>query len=236
MCIFYPSDDCRALFDIMLMYQHPTARRLPIGYIESITPQLGNWGYLLVFVMTFLETSAFVGLVVPGEVTLLLAGLLASQGYFDLSALIALASAGAILGDSTGYAIGRYGGIKFLRRFGRFFFFRESYLETAERYFQRHGGKTVLFGRFVGVLRSFAPVAAGISRMPYRTFLFYNIVGGIGSVTIVLLLGYFFGQSWELINRWLGWGGGIAFALVVVAGVIYLLIRRRRSGKNDTNR
>ncbi|MHB1412947.1 MAG: DedA family protein [Thermoleophilia bacterium] len=135
MCIFYPSDDCRALFDIMLMYQHPTARRLPIGYIESITPQLGNWGYLLVFVMTFLETSAFVGLVVPGEVTLLLAGLLASQGYFDLSALIALASAGAILGDSTGYAIGRYGGIKFLRRFGRFFFFRESYLETAERYF-----------------------------------------------------------------------------------------------------
>ena len=220
----------------MLIYQRPTARRLPIGDIESITPLLGSWGYLLVFVMTYLETSAFVGLVVPGEVTLLLAGLLASQGYLDLSALIAVASAGAILGDSTGYAIGRYGGIKFLRRFGRFFFFRESYLEAAERYFQRHGGKTVLFGRFVGVLRSFAPVAAGISRMPYRTFLFYNVVGGIGSVTIVLLLGYFFGQSWELINRWLGWGGGIAFALAVVAAVSYLLIRRRRRGKNGANR
>ena len=198
--------------------------------IGQFLHQWGYWAYGLVFVMTFLETSAFVGLLAPGEVTLLIAGLLASQGAFSLSALIAVSSAGAILGDTSGYAIGRFGGTRFLRRFGRHFFFREAYLEAAERYFRRHGGKTILFGRFVGVLRSFAPVAAGISRMPYRTFLFYNVIGGIGSVTVILLLGYFFGQSWELIDRWLGWGGGIAFSLAVAAAAIYIFIRGRRRG------
>lgn len=181
--------------------------------------------------MTFLETSAFVGLVVPGEVTLLIAGLLASQGILHLWGLAIAASVGAILGDSAGYWIGRYGGLKVLRRYGKYFFFKEKYLETTQQYFETHGGKTVLFGRFVGVVRAFGPMVAGISRMPYGKFLAYDIVGAILSTTLVLVLGFFFGESWRLISDLLGWGGAVAFGVIVAAAVGLALYRRRRRNR-----
>lgn len=199
--------------------------------LDIILPQLQYWGYWIVFAVTFLENSAFVGLVMPGDVTLLVAGLLSSQGVLDLAPLIAVAATGAILGDSAGYFIGRYGGLKFLRRYGRYFLFKEKYLETANHYFQVHGGKTILFGRFVMVVKSLTPVAAGISRMPYGLFLVYNVIGSILSVTTVLVLGYFFGESWRLIGKWLGWGGAIAFAAVLALAISWWAYRwwRRRS-------
>ena len=198
------------------------------SFIEKILPAIGIWGYWLVFVLTFLEASAFIGLLVPGEVTLLIAGLLASQGVFNLYILTAVAAVAAILGDTTGYAIGRYGGLRFLRRYGRYFFIKEHHLELARSYFKKHGGKTILLGRFVGILRSLAPVMAGISNMPYRSFAVYNVIGGIVSVTALLLLGYFFGESWKLIDKLLGWGGVVAFILVLTVVAAWLLIRRHK--------
>jgi len=204
-------------------------------FINLTLPELGDWVYWIVFAMTFLETSAFVGLMVPGEVTLLIAGLLASQGMLHLWGLIIIASIGAILGDSAGYWIGRSGGVKVLRRYGRYFLFKEKYLDTTEKYFQAHGGKTVLFGRFVGVVRSFGPVVAGISRMPYGTFLLYDIIGAILSVTLVLVLGFFFGESWRLVSDVLGWGGAVVFGLIVALAVGIALWRRwRRSEAGET--
>ena len=202
------------------------------NFLNSNLPELGYWAYCVVFLMTFLEASAFVGLLVPGEVTLLIAGLLVSRGLFNLPALIVVAAIGAILGDSAGYFIGRYGGLRFIRRYGRYFFFKEEYLEITQKYFLRHGGKTILFGRFIGVLRSLAPVVAGISRMPYGSFLLYNITGGILSVTLIVLLGYFFGESWQLINKWMGWGGAIVFATVVVAAIALQIFRRWRRSQS----
>lgn len=193
------------------------------------------WGYWIVLAMTFLENSAFIGLIMPGDVTLLVAGLLASQGRLNLAALIVLASIGAILGDSAGYAVGRYGGVNFLRRYGRFFFFRERYLEKAQRYFDVHGGKTILIGRFVAVVKSLGPVAAGIGRMPYRTFLVYNVAGSILSVSLYLVLGYFFGASWQAISAWLGRGAAIAFGVLVLAVVAMWAVRRRRKAKLNNN-
>lgn len=185
--------------------------------------------------MTFLETSAFVGLLVPGEVTLLIAGLLASQGMLELWGLMIAASIGAVLGDSAGYWIGRSGGVKVLRRYGKYFFFKEKYLDTTESYFKAHGGKTVLFGRFVGVVRAFGPVVAGISRMPYGRFLAYDVIGAILSVTLILVLGYFFGESWSLVSDLLGWGGAVAFGLIVVVAAGIALWRRwRRSEEGKT--
>ncbi len=198
------------------------------NFIEKILPDIGIWGYWLVFLLTFLEASAFVGLLVPGEVTLLIAGLLASQGVFNLYILIVLAAAAAILGDTAGYTIGKYGGLRFLRRYGRYFFIKEHHLELARRYFKKHGGKTILLGRFVGILRSLAPVMAGISNMPYHLFAIYNVIGGIVSVTALLLLGYFFGESWELIDKVLGWGGVVAFMMVLTVAAAWLLIRRHK--------
>jgi len=185
--------------------------------------------------MTFLENSAFIGLILPGDVTLLVAGLLASQGRLSLAWLIVLASIGAILGDSAGYAVGRFGGINFLRRYGRFFFFRERYLEKAQRYFDVHGGKTILIGRFVAVVKSLGPVAAGIGRMPYKTFLAYNVAGSILSVSLYLVLGYFFGASWQAIGTWLGRGAAIAFGVLVLAVAVFWAVRRRRKAKLNNN-
>ncbi|MHB8923501.1 MAG: DedA family protein, partial [Thermoleophilia bacterium] len=137
-------------------------------------------------------------------------------------------------GDSCGYFIGRYGGLKFIRRFGRYFFFKESHLEKTQRYFDKHGGKTILFGRFVAVIKSLGPVAAGIGRMPYGTFLTYNVIGSILSVTLYLTLGYFFGASWQLISKWMGRGGGIAFGVLVTSVAVVVIVRRRRQGRADS--
>lgn len=196
---------------------------------------VGDWGYWVVLLMTFLETSAFVGLIVPGEVTLLIAGWFASRGILQMPWLLAAAWLGAILGDSAGYAIGRYGGVRFLRRFGRYFLFRERYLETSYRYFRDHGGKTVIFGRFVGIIRAFGPVVAGISRMPYGRFLAYDIVGAVLSSTLVLSLGYFFGESYKVISRWLGWGGVVIFTVIVAAVIVVKVIRKRRRQARETD-
>lgn len=204
--------------------------------LDAILEQLEYWGYWIVLLVTFLENSAFVGLIMPGDVTLLVAGLLASQGRLTLWLLILVASIGAILGDSTGYFIGRYGGIRFIRRFGRYFFFKESHLEKTQRYFDTHGGKTILFGRFVAVIKSLGPVAAGIGRMPYPTFLFYNVIGSILSVALYLTLGYFFGESWELISDWIGRGGAIAFGVIAVVAVVVWFVRRRRRAEEDPDK
>ncbi|MHB0867780.1 MAG: DedA family protein [Thermoleophilia bacterium] len=202
--------------------------------MDIILPKLEFWGYWIVLLVTFLENSAFVGLIMPGDITLLVAGLLAHQGTLNLWWLILVASIGAICGDSCGYFIGRYGGLKFIRRFGRYFFFKESHLEKTQRYFDKHGGKTILFGRFVAVIKSLGPVAAGIGRMPYGTFLTYNVIGSILSVTLYLTLGYFFGASWQLISKWMGRGGGIAFGVLVTSVAVVVIVRRRRQGRADS--
>lgn len=202
--------------------------------MDIILPKLEFWGYWIVLAVTFLENSAFVGLIMPGDITLLVAGLLASQGTLNLWWLILVASIGAICGDSCGYFIGRFGGLKFIRRFGRYFFFKEAHLQKTQRYFDNHGGKTILFGRFVAVIKSVGPVAAGIGRMPYGTFLIYNVIGSILSVALYLTLGYFFGASWQLISKWTGRGGAVAFGILVVSLAVVLIVRRRRRSQADS--
>ena len=164
----------------------------------------------------------------PGDVTLLVAGLLASRGVLSLPWLILLASLGAVAGDNTGYLIGRYGSLKFIRRFGRYFFFKETYLEKAQRYFYAHGGKTIFVGRFATGIKSFIPVAAGISRMPYGLFLFYNVIASVINVVLILLLGYFFGQSWQLVNEYIGVAGSVILVLIIIVAAIAWYIHRRR--------
>lgn len=181
--------------------------------------------------MTFLETSAFVGLIAPGEVTLLIAGLLASQGIVHIWGLIIAGSLGAIIGDNTGYWIGRLGGLPLLRRFGKYFFFKEKHLGATQKYFQSHGGKTLVFGRFISVIKVFIPISAGISHMPYGRFLAYELAGAILSVTTVLALGFFFGESWRLVKDLLGWGGAVAFGLIVAGAAAAYFYRRWRRKK-----
>ncbi|HLQ26559.1 MAG TPA: bifunctional DedA family/phosphatase PAP2 family protein [Acidiferrobacterales bacterium] len=188
---------------------------------------LNDWGYYVLFAMAFLETSAFVGLLVPGETIVVLAGLLAAQGIFKLSHVIEIVALGAIAGDTVGYFIGnRFGETLFLK-YGKPLFFRKR-LDEAKTFFDEHGGKTVFFGRFVGWLRAFAPVVAGMSQMSYFKFLFFNVYGGVLWAIVFSLLGYFIGNSWDTIKQYVGRLGVVAFIIGASLIYLYFVLTRHR--------
>ena len=193
---------------------------------------LGHWGYLIIFIAAFLESSAFMGLLVPGESVVVLSGFLASHGYLEIGDLLWVVILGAVLGDSVGYSLGKAIGRGYFERHKRLLFLKEKHLRKVDAYFQKHGGKTIFFGRFIGFLRAMAPFAAGMSRMSYRRFFIYNLAGGILWSVTFTLLGYFFGQSWRLIERWSGRTGVFAlFVLLLLVFFSYLyrtLVKRQK--------
>ena len=175
-----------------------------------------RYGYFVIFVPVMLETA---GVPLPGETILLLAGVAASAGRIDPWIAIAVGSAAAIIGDNIGYAIGRYGGRRVVMRFahiGRM----ESSLAWGERFFARHGGKTVFLARWIFGLRIFGAWIAGMVHMPWRVFFLWNALGGITWCATVVGLGYFFGHSLHLIEQVLGVGGAIALVAVAVGAVV----------------
>jgi undecaprenyl-diphosphatase len=182
---------------------------------------LGAWTYLLVGVMAFFETGAFVGLIAPGETVMLVGGLIAGQGRVEVLVLIGLAWACAVAGDVTSFYLGRRLGRQFLVRHGPRVSITEERLHHVERFFDRHGGKAILLGRFVGLVRAIAPFLAGSSRMPLRRFLPYDIIGAGLWASTFILLGYVFWQSFGTLLNYAKTG---ALALgtticVIVAGV-----------------
>ncbi len=185
--------------------------------LNFILPHITDWGYYVVFVMAFLETSAFIGLAVPGETVIVLAGLCAGSGLLNVWAIVGVASVGAILGDTLGYLLGYHYGEFFFHRYGHYFFFKRHYVEEAREFFRQHGGKAVFVGRFIGWLRAFAPVVAGMARMPYHRFLVANVCGGVAWVTLFTLIGYFVGTNWNTIEKYVGRAGTLAFIAGLVA-------------------
>jgi MYXO-CTERM domain-containing protein len=176
---------------------------------------LGSWTYLLVGALAFFETGAFVGLVAPGETALLLGGLVAGQGQISVLTLIAIVWAAAVAGDLTSFFLGRRLGRTFLVKHGPRVHITEGRLHQVEGFFDRHGGKAILIGRFVGIVRAVAPFLAGSSGMPLRRFVPYDVIGaGLWGSTFVLL-GYIFWQSFsQLVNY--AKTGALALGTVIV--------------------
>jgi membrane protein DedA with SNARE-associated domain len=200
----------------------------PKKLIGDIAQALGPWTYALVGVMAYLETGAFVGLVAPGETVVIAGGVVAGQGEIQLIPLIGLVWVCAVLGDTTSFYIGRRLGRRFLERHGPRVKITHERLEQVEGYFERHGGKTILIGRFIGLVRALAPFIAGSSGLPYRRFIPYSIVGtGLWS-TVFCVLGYLFWRSFDRVAHIAGqaiFGLGLTVAVIVAAVVAY---RRRR--------
>jgi membrane protein DedA with SNARE-associated domain len=196
--------------------------------IEDLSQGLGSWTYLLVGGLAFLETGAFVGLVAPGEFTVMLGGAVASQGDISLPLIIAITWLAAFSGDSVSFLLGARLGRGFLVRHGERFRITGDRLERVESYFDRHGGKTILIGRFIGLVRALAPFIAGSSRMPYRNFAPFSIIGtGLWS-TALILAGYFAAQSLDTVTKWVGKGlfvFGIVVAIVIGLVVIWRFLR-----------
>lgn len=159
-------------------------------------------GYIGLFVMIFAESGLFFGFFFPGDSLLFTAGFLASQGLFDERLLIPLFALAAILGDSVGYWTGAKAG-KWLMRRKESFFFKKSYIERARKFYDKHGGKTLILARFVPAVRTFVPIVAGMTGMQYPKFLTYNVVGGILWGSGVSAAGYFLGSRIPHVDKYL---------------------------------
>jgi membrane protein DedA with SNARE-associated domain len=179
-------------------------------------------GYPLLFALIAVETM---GIPVPGEAALLTAAIIASRGDLDIEIVIALAAAAAILGDNIGYLIGRHGGRRLLARPGRFEVQRRRVLQYGEPFFARHGGKAVFFGRWMAWLRIWSAWLAGINRMRWPSFVFWNAAGGIVWAVSVGLVAYYLGEAGDRAIKTAGVAGGAG--VVVSAVVIYLALRYR---------
>lgn len=157
----------------------------PIVLIQTV-------GLIGIIFVIFAETGLFFGFFFPGDSLLFTAGLLASQGIFNIYHIVILCIIAAILGDSVGYWSGRKYGRKLFERDAGFLF-KKKRIHEAEEFYKRHGKYTIIIARFVPIIRTFAPIVAGIGDMHYRTFISYNIFGGIIWVSLMSFMGYFLG-------------------------------------------
>lgn len=202
--------------------------------IQSLQNILSVIGYPAVTLFVMIESS---GIPFPGETMLLLASFFAATSHqLAIPIVIACAALGATVGDNLGYLAGHTGGRALALRFGKYIFLKPEHLDYAEKFFEKHGDKTVFFGRFVAVLRAWAAFLAGVNHMPWRKFLIFNAAGGIIWAIIYGTLGFVAGRflhdnfaAVEHIARTLGWiGAGIVVAFVIVVFILLRLRRRRR--------
>jgi membrane protein DedA with SNARE-associated domain len=185
-----------------------------------------NVGLPIVFLLIAIETM---GIPVPGETALITAGIVASRGHLSIEAVIAVAAAAAILGDNVGFALGRRLGRRVLTAPGPLLHHRRRVVAVGEPFFDRHGPKAVFLGRWVTGLRITAAWMAGVTRMSWPTFLFWNALGGIAWATSIGLLAYFVGHSAEKFIHLAGIGGAVVVVLAGVALWFALRLRRRKA-------
>ncbi len=193
-----------------------------LEHINELILRLNNWGYVIVFLIVMLECQAFLGFFMPGESMVMVAGFLAGQAVLDIRALIVVVAVAAIVGDSIGYEFGRRLGRDWLWRHGEKFWLRPERLAKLDAFFTGYGGWSVLFAHFLHIGRALMPFMAGAARLPYLRFLTFNAIGCILWATIYSLVGYIFGQSWYLIDRWIGRAGiiGAIFSTMVVVTIV----------------
>lgn len=187
--------------------------------------------YLLVGLVVFAEDALFVGFLLPGETAAVLGGVAASRGHVSVAAISVTVVAAAVVGDTVGYEVGARYGTRLLDRpvLRR----RDAQVRAARRTLAERGGPAVFLGRFVAFLRAMMPFLAGTSRMRYRQFLAYNAAGGLAWGLSCVLLGYLAGNSYGVVEKYVGRATAVVLAVLVVAGIVVWRVRRgqrRRAG------
>lgn len=196
-------------------------------HLTEITQNYGSWTYFILFGIVFCETGLVVTPFLPGDSLLFAAGAIASLGGLDPVYLFVLLTVAAIIGDTVNYAAGHFIGPRvFQKEDSRFF--RKEYLERTHRFYEKHGGKTIILARFVPIIRTFAPFVAGVGSMTYGKFLTYNVTGAVLWVGIFVFSGYYFGNL-PLVKK--------NFTMVIMAIIILSImpglieyLRHRREG------
>ena len=198
--------------------------------MESVYPLIENYGYLIVFFGVMFGTT---GIPFPSAAILLAAGVLVQQGHLNLRDAIVFGILGAIIGNQIGYWIGHKAGRSFVLKWGRYVKLTPERLERVEELLARHGGKAVFAARFFSISRLLEALVAGVSRMPWGTFLIYSVLGGAVWATAVVLMGYFFGESWGSAQ---GWSERAPLVLILLLGValgFYLAYRWTTSRRSQ---
>lgn len=179
-----------------------------------------RWGgYAVLAFIVFAESGLLVGFFLPGDSLLVTAGLLASRGHLNVWELFFLLSSMAIIGDSVGYEFGKITGPKIFSR-EKSLLFAKDHLIRAKSFYDKHGGKAIILARFIPIVRTFAPIVAGVGQMPYRRFIAYNVCGGIGWVGSMLGIGYFLGMTIPNVDQYIHIVIIIVVALSISPGVI----------------
>ncbi len=199
-------------------------------YLSNIIQNYGLWTYLILFIIIFWETGVVIFPFVPGDSLLFTAGTFAAKDAINIWWLFLLLSAAAIIGDTVNYWIGHYVGPKIFHR-QNVRFLKKKYLEQTHQFYERYGGKTIIFARFIPIIRTFAPFVAGIGAMTYWKFISYNIIGGIAWVAICLLAGYLFGNLPVVKNNFTL----VIFAIILISimpGIIEFLRHKYQTNRN----
>lgn len=194
--------------------------------IDFISRLVTSYGYVVEALLIALESA---GLPLPGETALLVSAAYAGNGKLKIGTVILVAAGAAILGDAGGYWLGRILGRSFVQKYGGRFWLNEEKLDRMEKFFKKHGSKTVFFGRFIGILRTYSAFFAGMSGMPYKSFTLFNALGGILWATIFGLLGYEFGKHLpvlERISKLIGWGALVLVMIVIASGFVWRMLQQ----------
>ena len=196
---------------------------LPFQDIEGLV----RWGGLAgLIAIVFAETGLMIGFFLPGDSLLFTAGFLASAGLLDFRVLLLSLMAAAIIGDQVGYLTGRWAGRRlFSRPDSRFF--RKAYVDKTHRFYERYGVSTIVLARFVPIVRTFAPIVAGVGTMRYRTFVAFNIIGGVGWVALMTGAGYFLGNV-----PWVRSNFGLVTAAIIAASLVPLIVELWRARRD----
>jgi membrane-associated protein len=197
---------------------------------DTVLHLAGPLVLVVVFALPALEASTLLGIVVPGELALVLGGVLAHQGRVPLVAAVVAGAAGAVVGDTVGYAIGRRVGDRLLAHLPHRLV-EPGQVERATALVRRLGGRAVFFGRFTAALRALVPGLAGVAGVPYRTFAVYNLTGGVLWATGFVLLGFAAGPAWRTAERVAGRAGLVLLGAIVATAAGAALLHRRRLGR-----
>lgn len=196
-------------------------------HLGGVIQTYGVWTYLILFLIIFCETGLVITPILPGDSLLFAAGAFAAIGALDAGWLFLLLSIAAVAGDTVNYTIGSYLGPKIFHR-EKVRFLNQEYLDRTHRFYEKHGGKTIIIARFMPIIRTFAPFVAGIGSMTYMRFISYNVVGGLIWIATFIFGGYFFGNI-PLVKRNFTLVILVIIFLSILPGIIEFF--RQRQGK-----
>lgn len=198
-------------------------------YLSVIIQNYGTLTYLFLFLIIFAETGFVVTPFLPGDSLLFTAGTFAAIGALNVLWVFVIVAVAAILGDTINYSIGKFLGSKAFEKYPKIF--KKEYLERTENFYKRYGNKAIVLGRFVPIVRTFAPFVAGVGKMKYSNFLMYNIIGGIAWTALFVFGGYYFGNLPIVKNNF-----SIAIMIIIILSFIPILWEYWKHRKNKTKK